>query len=69
MGLINRRDFLKVSATGGLVLASNLNPVPAAAREPVPRLAEAMGILYDATRLHRLQGLHDRLQRIQSPAS
>ena len=49
MGLINRRDFLKVSATGGLVLASNLSPVPAAAREPVPRLPEGMGILYDAT--------------------
>ena len=49
MGLINRRDFLKVSASGGLVLASNLSPVPAAAREPVPRLPEAMGILYDAT--------------------
>ncbi len=31
------------------MLASNLSPVPAAAREPVPRLPEAMGILYDAT--------------------
>jgi Fe-S-cluster-containing dehydrogenase component len=48
MGL-SRRDFLKVSAGGGLVLASNLSPVPALAREPVPRLPEAMGILYDAT--------------------
>ena len=48
MGL-SRRDFLKVSASGSLVLASSLNPVPVAAREPVPRLAEAVGILYDAT--------------------
>ena len=48
MGL-SRRDFLKISASGSLVLASNLSPVPAAAREPVPRLPEAKGILYDAT--------------------
>jgi Fe-S-cluster-containing dehydrogenase component len=48
MGL-SRRDFLKVSASGGLLLASNLAPVPALARDPVPRLPEAVGILYDAT--------------------
>ena len=48
MGL-SRRDFLKVSASGSLLLASNLTPVPALAREPVPRLPEALGILYDAT--------------------
>ena len=30
-------------------MASNLTPVPALAREPVPRLPEALGILYDAT--------------------
>ena len=48
MGL-SRRDFLKVSASGGLVLASSLSPLPVAARAPVPRLSEAMGILYDAT--------------------
>jgi Fe-S-cluster-containing dehydrogenase component len=48
MGL-SRRDFLKVSAGGGLVLASGLSPVPAAAREPIPRLPEAKGMLYDAT--------------------
>lgn len=48
MGL-SRRDFLKISAGGGLMLASNLSPVPAAAREPVARLPEAKGILYDAT--------------------
>ncbi len=48
MGL-SRRDFLKLSASGSLVLASNLSPVPAAALEPVPRLPEGMGILYDAT--------------------
>ncbi len=48
MGL-SRRDFLKVSAGGGLLLAANLTPAPALAREPLPRLPEAMGILYDAT--------------------
>jgi len=48
MGL-SRRDFLKVSASGGLMLASNLSPLPALAREPVARLPEALGILYDAT--------------------
>lgn len=48
MGL-SRRDFLKVSAGGGLVLASNLSPLPVAAREPVPRLPEAQGMLFDAT--------------------
>ncbi len=48
MGL-SRRDFLKLSASGGLVLASNLSPVPATAVGPVPRLPEGMGILYDAT--------------------
>ena len=48
MGL-SRRDFLKVSASGSLLLASNLTPGPALAREPLPRLAEAVGILYDAT--------------------
>jgi len=48
MGL-SRRDFLKVSAAGGLMAASSLSPVPAAAREPTPRLPEAKRILYDAT--------------------
>jgi Fe-S-cluster-containing dehydrogenase component len=48
MGL-SRRDFLKVSAAGGLMAASSLSPAPAAAREPTPRLPEAKGILYDAT--------------------
>jgi Fe-S-cluster-containing dehydrogenase component len=46
---ISRRDFLKVSATGGLLAASALSPVPVLAREPKARLPEAMGILYDAT--------------------
>jgi len=46
---INRRDFLKVSAGGGLMLASTLSPIPALAREPKVRLPEAVGILYDAT--------------------
>jgi Fe-S-cluster-containing dehydrogenase component len=48
MGL-KRRDFLKLSASGGLLLASNLSPKPAQARESVPRLPDATGILYDAT--------------------
>ena len=48
MGL-SRRDFLKVSAAGGLMAASSLSPLPAAAREPTPRLPDAVGILYDAT--------------------
>ena len=48
MGL-SRRDFLKVSAAGGLMVASNLSPVPVEAREPATRLPEAKGILYDAT--------------------
>ncbi|MEW6659188.1 MAG: hydrogenase 2 operon protein HybA [Thermodesulfobacteriota bacterium] len=48
MGL-SRRDFLKAAAGGGLALASNLSPAPVLAREPVPRLPDALGILYDAT--------------------
>ena len=48
MGL-SRRDFLKVSAGGGLLLASNLAPGTALARPPAPRLPEAKGILFDAT--------------------
>lgn len=48
MGL-NRRDFLKTAATGGLAVAANLTPLPVLARDPVPRLPEALGILYDAT--------------------
>jgi Fe-S-cluster-containing dehydrogenase component len=48
MGL-SRRDFLKLSASGSLVLAPNLTPVPVVAQELVPRLPEGMGILYDAT--------------------
>jgi len=47
MGL-SRRNFLKAAAGSGLVLASNLSPAPLLAREAVPRLAEAKGILYDA---------------------
>ena len=46
---LSRRNFLKAAAGGGLVLASNLSPTPLLARETVPRLPEAMGILYDAT--------------------
>jgi Fe-S-cluster-containing dehydrogenase component len=46
---INRRDFLKVAAGGGLVVASSLNPMPVLARPPKARLPEGKGILYDAT--------------------
>lgn len=46
---ISRRDFLKVSAGGGLMVASTLSPVPVLAREPKARFPEAKGILYDAT--------------------
>lgn len=43
---MNRRDFLKVSAGSGLLLASDITPVNAA---PKPLPPEAVGILYDAT--------------------
>jgi Fe-S-cluster-containing dehydrogenase component len=46
---IKRRDFLKVAAAGGLVLASNAHPALALTRETHPRLKDAVGILYDAT--------------------
>ncbi len=46
---LSRRNFLKAAAGGGLALASNLSPAPLLARESVPRLPEAQGILYDAT--------------------
>jgi Fe-S-cluster-containing dehydrogenase component len=48
MGL-SRRDFLKVSAGAGLAAAAGLAPHPVQARPPVPRLPEAVGILFDAT--------------------
>ncbi|MBW1814124.1 MAG: twin-arginine translocation signal domain-containing protein, partial [Deltaproteobacteria bacterium] len=43
---INRRDFLKVSAGSGLLLASNVSLADAA---PKPLSPDAVGILYDAT--------------------
>jgi Fe-S-cluster-containing dehydrogenase component len=43
---INRRDFLKVSAGSGLLLASDITPAIAAPKALPP---EAVGILYDAT--------------------
>jgi Fe-S-cluster-containing dehydrogenase component len=46
---IKRRDFLKVAAAGGLMLASNAHPALALTRETHPRLKDAVGILYDAT--------------------
>jgi Fe-S-cluster-containing dehydrogenase component len=46
---ISRRDFLKVSASGGLMVASALSPLPVLAREAKVCLPEAVGVLYDAT--------------------
>ena len=46
---IKRRDFLKVSAAGGLMLAAQAHPALAVTREAEPRLKDAVGILYDAT--------------------
>ena len=43
---IHRRDFLKVSAGSGLLLASDITPAIAAPKALPP---EAVGILYDAT--------------------
>lgn len=46
---IKRRDFLKISAAGGLMLAAQAHPALALTREAKPRLKDAVGILYDAT--------------------
>lgn len=43
---INRRDFLKMTAGSGLLLASDVSPALAT---PKPLPSEAVGILYDAT--------------------
>lgn len=43
---INRRDFLKLSAGSGLLLASDITPGFAASKSMPP---QAVGILYDAT--------------------
>jgi hypothetical protein len=45
MGM-NRRDFLKLSAGSGLLLASDVSPSFAATPQLPP---DAVGILYDAT--------------------
>jgi Fe-S-cluster-containing dehydrogenase component len=44
---MNRRDFLKVSAGSGLLLASNVKPC--SAKQAPAGFSEAVGILYDAT--------------------
>jgi len=44
---VNRRDFLKLAAGGGVLLASAPSPGSAAVRKELP--PEAVGILYDAT--------------------
>ena len=44
---INRRDFLKVAAAGGLLAASHAHP--ALAREAKTRSKDAVGFLYDST--------------------
>jgi Fe-S-cluster-containing dehydrogenase component len=46
---INRRDFLKVAASGGVLAATSLTPYMALAREKRSLPREALGILYDAT--------------------
>jgi len=44
---VNRRDFIRMTAGSGLLLASNVTPVCAASQKTVG--PEALGILYDAT--------------------
>jgi Fe-S-cluster-containing dehydrogenase component len=44
---IKRRDFLKVAAAGGLMVAANAGP--ALAREQKARITGAVGMLYDST--------------------
>ncbi|MBU0674179.1 MAG: hydrogenase 2 operon protein HybA [Proteobacteria bacterium] len=44
---LNRREFLKISAGSGILLASDLSP--SLASEPKSLPPEAVGILYDAT--------------------
>ena len=44
---INRRDFLKLTAASGALLASDVKPSRAAGGKDLP--PEAVGILYDAT--------------------
>jgi Fe-S-cluster-containing dehydrogenase component len=44
---IKRRDFLKIAAVGGLTAASSAHP--AFARDPKPRIKDAVGFLYDST--------------------
>lgn len=44
---IKRRDFLKVAAAGGLMVAANAGP--ALARDPKARITGAVGMLYDST--------------------
>lgn len=44
---IKRRDFFKIAAVGGAVLATKAHP--AFAREPKERIKDAVGFLYDST--------------------
>jgi len=44
---IKRREFLKVAAAGGMMVAANAHP--ALARDPKPRIKDAVGLLYDST--------------------
>ena len=44
---IKRRDFLKITAASGLIAASSAHP--ALARDPKPRMKDAVGFLYDST--------------------
>ena len=68
MGL-SRRDFLKVSASRRP--GAGVEPQPGAGGGPGARSSPPRGHGYSLRchGLHRLQGLHDRLQRIQPSAS
>ena len=46
---IKRRDFLKVVAGGGMLLAANANPALAISRPPKSMPPEAVGMFYDST--------------------
>ena len=56
---LNRRDFLKFSAGAGLMVTTGARPTGAAPRGELS--PEAVGILYDATSLHRLHVVHGQL--------
>ena len=67
-GMNRRQALLGILGLGGTAAAGTLAaPVAAAAEHPEHPVAppDAVGMLYDNTHLHRLQGVHDGLQRGQ----